>query len=1037
MPRPRFKLKLKPAFRIRKKGPVLLEKEVKMSEFGERPPYLLEYIEKIKKETGEEPLLVDKPTGEMKKWRFYSVIYPIGGGVFIHAYMPREGTETGYAKYIIIEPPRPPTKLFRLIEIALAARIQPYHVAESAEEKKKLLLILLDDVIEVVDEPVNYEELELKNNIVPVYKDDIDYVKYHMIRDKIGVGILEPFLRDPYIEDISCRGVGNIYIVHKIFGSMESNLGFKSEAELDEFIIKLGEKIGKPITHARPVVDATLPDGSRINIVYGKDVSLHGSNFTIRRVAKIPISVTQLIKWGTFNEYIAAYMWMMLSEGMSVFICGETASGKTTSLNAISAFIRPNYKIVTIEDTAEVVLPHPNWVRELTRDTGKPESSVTMFDLLRAALRQRPNYIIVGEIRGAEGNIAFQAMQSVSWDTPVLIRNKKTGETKLIRIGEFVDKFYREDEERVPKYIEGLQVLSMDKYGRIKWSDIRYVLRHKAPEIYVITYEGKGTLRATGSHSVFILDPETLEVRPKLVSELKKGDILASFVRRKSFINNLKVIDTYELLSKQGLKVKLLTEEQSIKIGTSKILPRKLIIDNDLAYFLGAYLADECIEHKENRNPNVAFSMGKNENTIKERVLRIAEKAGAGISIRDRKSYDIIRIYNAPLAYTVRSIIGSKLEDEHVPSVLWGSPSPVIKEFFKGYMADARRTSIRGGIVVYTTKKKELAIQLVWLARLAGLESKMFTINDNRYGKYYDVHIRLFGKGKIRPWSDRIPLKPIIRILEKNNLISKLPLELTYIVKRWRENRQKYVLRKTARKLVEFIEKHIDKLDEESITLLERLKLIIDSDLSFLEVLDVHKEKYDGYVYDLSVPETELFIGGEIPVALHNTGHPVMATFHAANLERLIQRLTNLPINVPKTNMDSLNIAWFQSAVYSKTGLLVRRVITVNEIVGYDPESDAISAIPVFTWDPATDQFRFAGRGSSYLLEEKIAVMKGISRRDIKLIYEELDLRAKYLRLLVDRNIVDYFKVFKAIVKAYQLGVEEAYKKLLRGDLML
>ncbi|NPA99617.1 MAG: flagellar protein FlaI, partial [Crenarchaeota archaeon] len=174
-----------------------------------------------------------------------------------------------------------------------------------------------------------------------------------------------------------------------------------------------------------------------------------------------------------------------------------------------------------------------------------------------------------------------------------------------------------------------------------------------------------------------------------------------------------------------------------------------------------------------------------------------------------------------------------------------------------------------------------------------------------------------------------------------------------------------------------------------------------------------------------------------IPVALHNTGHPVMATFHAANLERLIQRLTNPPINVPKTNMDSLNIAWFQSAVYSKTGLLVRRVITINEIVGYDPESDAISAIPVFTWDPATDQFRFAGRGSSYLLEEKIAVMKGISRRDIKLIYEELDLRAKYLRLLVDRNIVDYFKVFKAIVKAYQLGVEEAYKKLLRGDLML
>ena len=951
---PRLKLRLKPTFRIKKKrGQLILEKEVKMPEFGERPPYLEEYIEKIKKDTGEEPLLVDKPTGDMKKWKFFSIIYPIGGGVFIHAYMPREGTESGYAKYIIIEPPRPPSKLFRLIEVALAAKIQPSHVAESAEEKKKLLLLLLDDVIEVVDQPVNYEELELNNTSVPVYKDDVDYVKYHLIRDKIGVGILEPFLRDPYIEDISCRGVGSIYIVHKIFGSMESNLGFKNEAELDEFIIKLGEKIGKPITHARPVVDATLPDGSRINIVYGRDVSLHGSNFTIRRVAKIPISVTQLIKWGTFNEYIAAYIWMMLSEGMSVFICGETASGKTTSLNAISAFIRPNHKVVTIEDTAEVVLPHPNWVRELTRDTGKPESSVTMFDLLRAALRQRPNYIIVGEIRGAEGNIAFQAMQSVAWETPILIRDKKTGEVRLVKIGEFVDRHYHPEEEKKPKIIDGFEVLSIDRMGRVRWGEIKYVLRHWTNEIYEIRYEGKGIIKATGSHSVFVLDKDTMEITPKPVTDLKPGDLLVTFVKTRTDFEEIGVAGGID--ATEGLLYRGSTEEP---------------------------------------------------------IEGTAEAAG----------------------YRVAPVKAEKLV---IPDELWTAHPRTIRVFIKKLINVKGASKLRGGLISVSLKDREKAVKLVWLARLAGIESKMFEIKRSGNGPYYIVYLRLYKGRGIRSWKDRIPLKPLVELVKKYGLDRKMPLSLTYLVKRYVDGSQKYAQRKTVKRLLEFLEKHIDVMDEESRRLIERTRMIVESDLSFLEILSINKKKYSGYVYDLSVPDTELFIGGEIPIALHNTGHPVMATFHAANLERLIQRLTNQPINVPKTNLDNLNIAWFQSAVYSKTGLLVRRVITINEIVGYDPESDAISAIPVFTWDPTTDQFRFAGRGSSYLLEEKIAVMRGISRRDIKLIYEELDLRAKYLRLLVERNIVDYFKVFKAIVKAYQLGVEEAYKKLLRGELML
>ncbi|MEM1916867.1 MAG: type II/IV secretion system ATPase subunit, partial [Ignisphaera sp.] len=325
----------------------------------------------------------------------------------------------------------------------------------------------------------------------------------------------------------------------------------------------------------RPIVDATLPDGSRINIVYGGDVSLHGSNFTIRKFSKIPISITQLIAWNTLDAKVAAYLWMLLNNNMSGFICGETASGKTTLLNAISAFIPPTYKVVSIEDTAEVQLPHLNWVRELTRDTGSKESSVTMFDLLRAALRQRPNYIIVGEIRGVEAAIAFQAMQ---------------------------------------------------------------------------------------------------------------------------------------------------------------------------------------------------------------------------------------------------------------------------------------------------------------------------------------------------------------------------------------------------------------------------------------------------------------------------TGHPVLSTFHAASVERVVQRLTGEPIKIPKSFMDNLNFVTIQSAVW-RGGIMLRRVISVNEIIGYDPEVDSIIYVPVFTWDPVRDVFVFRGKGASYLLENKIAVMRGISRINMRQIYEELNMRAQFLDLMVKKKIFNYFDVWNTIIKTYEIGLETALKRLERGSL--
>jgi flagellar protein FlaI len=242
---------------------------------------------------------------------------------------------------------------------------------------------------------------------------DIESLKYMVIRDKIGMGPLEPLISDNWIEDISCSGIGPVYIEHKIFRGLKSSINFESHEELDDFVLKLAEKMKKPVTFRNPIVDATLPDGSRINIVYGGDVSKNGSNFTIRKFMGTPLSIIDICESGALTYQMAGYLSLIVEEGMNFFVCGETASGKTTLMNALMTFIVPHAKIVSIEDTPEVQVPHPNWTREVVRGSmSQGGGSVDMFSLLKAALRQRPNEIIIGEIRGEEGNIAFGAMMT-------------------------------------------------------------------------------------------------------------------------------------------------------------------------------------------------------------------------------------------------------------------------------------------------------------------------------------------------------------------------------------------------------------------------------------------------------------------------------------------------------------------------------------------------------------------------------------------------------------------------------------------------
>ena len=243
-------------------------------------------------------------------------------------------------------------------------------------------------------------------------------VEYHLVRDFLGYSNIDVLMRDPQIEDISCDGPNiPIYLFHRKYESLKTNVAFTDEYDLDSFVIRLAQRSRKHISVADPLLDATLPDGSRLQATLSREVTTRGSSFTIRKFRADPLTPPDLVRYGTFSAEMAGWFWFAMEMGASFVLAGGTASGKTTSLNAISQFIPPEKKIVSIEDTREINLSHDNWIAGVTRSGfggemrgGKQAGSIDMYKLLEAALRQRPEYLLVGEVRGPEALTLFQAM---------------------------------------------------------------------------------------------------------------------------------------------------------------------------------------------------------------------------------------------------------------------------------------------------------------------------------------------------------------------------------------------------------------------------------------------------------------------------------------------------------------------------------------------------------------------------------------------------------------------------------------------------
>jgi len=285
-----------------------------------------------------------------------------------------------------------------------------------------ILLAEIESPKEEIADPRKFFAEEAKK-IVDKYRislgwlPDVSWYKilYHAERDLVGFGKIDPLMRDPNIEDISCDGVEKpVYIWHRKYESIESNLRFHNDEILDNTVVKLVHMAGKHVSTAFPIVDASLPGKHRLAVCYRREITPFGTAFTIRKFREDPYSIIDLINIGTFSEEMAAYFWIALENRSSIMVLGGTAAGKTTALNALACLVKPGSKIITIEETAELNLPHDNWVSLIARQSyglgGSGVGEVALFDLVKTSMRHRPDIMIVGEIRGQEAYVLFQAL---------------------------------------------------------------------------------------------------------------------------------------------------------------------------------------------------------------------------------------------------------------------------------------------------------------------------------------------------------------------------------------------------------------------------------------------------------------------------------------------------------------------------------------------------------------------------------------------------------------------------------------------------
>ncbi|MFD1587969.1 type II/IV secretion system ATPase subunit, partial [Halorientalis brevis] len=311
-----------------------------LRQYAARRPHLQEHLRKIKQITGEFPMFIEEADDEYETDR-PNVLYPVGGPIFCHIY----GDVGQATKYYTVEPELDETE--QVVYEKVRDRLLQKSVTKPAPQNEAEYDDRIEELLQETTRIKDSENDSFFDRIpsvfdmgqVEVSQETYENIRYVLNRDIVGLGPLEPIMRDPANEDIHVIGPHETYVDHGVYGMIGTTVDFGTPEEFDQWLRNMGERIGDPVSDSDPIVDSTLPDGSRLNLIYSDDVSLKGPSLTIRQGDEVPLSIFQITKWGTLSPRLSAYLWLCLENEQTVFVVGETASGKTTTLNSIMAFI--------------------------------------------------------------------------------------------------------------------------------------------------------------------------------------------------------------------------------------------------------------------------------------------------------------------------------------------------------------------------------------------------------------------------------------------------------------------------------------------------------------------------------------------------------------------------------------------------------------------------------------------------------------------------------------------------------------------------
>ncbi|ACS32699.1 ATPase, T2SS/T4P/T4SS family [Thermococcus gammatolerans] len=609
-----------------------------------------------------------------------------------------------------------------------------------------------------------------------------------IVQNMLGYGLLDPLVRDDNLEEIMVIGTNKpVYVWHRRFYMCKTNIVFKEERDILNIIERIAREVGRRIDQQNPLLDARLPDGSRVNATI-PPISLDGPTITIRKFKKDPLTIIDLIKYGTMNSDVAAFLWLLVDglgiKPANILVAGGTGSGKTTTLNALAMFIPPSERVISIEDTAELQLPVEHWVRLETRPPNiEGKGEVTMDDLVKNTLRMRPDRIIVGEVRGPEARTMFTAMNTghngALYDFSVI----QLSDGRFVLIGDLLEELFEKYSDRIETYRD-LEYVVLDEKDRFEVVSVgpdlkagkhtvTRVWRRKVREgeklIRVRTRTGNEVI-LTKTHPFFVFSDG--DVVRKEAEKLKPGDRVAVMRKppkppqRKAVINPevyAGISDYYLVPNGKGL-VKVpndgIPPEMAQYLLSINSKPVKLVreVNEGLSYAVGVLLGDGYIS-SDGYYISATFD---DESYMKAFTSAISEfLPESEPQVKREPAYTVVTYGSRPFAEFLHRAFGipkGRKESLDVPDLVL-SNDDLLRHFIAGLFDADAYIDENGPAVVLTTRSENLARKVWYALQRLGIISTVSRVKNRGYKEGVIFRVTVRGVEDLIRFHRSIPLR--------------------------------------------------------------------------------------------------------------------------------------------------------------------------------------------------------------------------------------------------------------------------------------